>query len=69
MLAVILHITLELLRGGPPDDRESTVGGVLANTLLKVRNPVYSYCFVDCPGYGLTHSGGGGGGGGGYGES
>ena len=37
MLAVVLHLTLELLKGGPPDDRDSTLGGVLANTLLKVQ--------------------------------
>ena len=36
MLAVILHVTLELLTGGPPDNRDSTLGGILANTLLKV---------------------------------
>ena len=36
MLAVILHVTLELLKGSPPEDRDSTLGGILASTLLKV---------------------------------
>ena len=44
MLAVILHITLELLKGGPPDDRDSTLGGLLANTLLKVL--LYTYNLI-----------------------
>ena len=38
MLAVILHLTLELLKDGPPDNRDSTLGGILANALLKVQS-------------------------------
>ena len=45
MLAVILHITLELLRGDPPDDRDSTLGGILANTILKVH---YTHTVTTC---------------------
>ena len=37
MLAVVLHITLELLKGGPPEDRDHTLGGLIVNTLLKVK--------------------------------
>ena len=40
MLAVILHVTLELLRGDPPDDRDSTLGGILANIILKVHTRI-----------------------------
>ena len=36
MLAVVLHVTLDLLKEGPPDNRDSTLGGILASTLLKV---------------------------------
>ena len=43
MLAVILHVTLELLKDGPPDNRDSTLGGILANTLLKVPKPLPVY--------------------------
>lgn len=49
MLAVILHVTLELLTGGPPDNRDSTLGGILANTLLKVLTYCYSLCPCLCP--------------------
>ena len=38
MLAVILHLTLELLKGGPPESRDSTLGDILGNTLLKVKS-------------------------------
>ena len=46
MLAVILHITLELLKGGPPDNRDSTLGGLLASTLLKVQMHIYTYSYT-----------------------
>ena len=38
MLAVILHLTLELLKDGPPEDRDSTLGDLLGATLLKVKS-------------------------------
>ena len=38
MLAVLLHMTQELLKGGPPSELESTLGGNLAGSLLKVHN-------------------------------
>ena len=41
MLAVVLHVTLELLSGGPPDNRDSTLGGLLANLLLKVQSALF----------------------------
>lgn len=44
MLAVILHVTLELLKEGPPDNRDSTLGGILANTLLKVHTVYPGVC-------------------------
>lgn len=36
LLAVLLHLTLELLRGYPPHDRESSLAASLAAMLLKV---------------------------------
>ena len=38
LLSVLLHLTLNLLKGDPPENRDTTLGGNLANTLLKVRN-------------------------------
>ena len=37
LLAVLLHLTLELLRGYPPQDKDSSLAGSLAAVLLKVR--------------------------------
>ncbi len=42
LLAVLLRLTLELLRGDPPEDRETTLGGNLATNLLKVCRSVFS---------------------------
>ena len=36
LLAVLLHLTLELLRGYPPPDKDSSLAGSLAPMLLKV---------------------------------
>ena len=47
MLTVLLHLTLDLLKDGPLDNRDSTVGGILANTLLKVSLRLY-YCSHQC---------------------
>ena len=33
---MLLHLTLELLRGDPPENRDATLGGNLASMLLKV---------------------------------
>ena len=38
LLSVLLHLTLNLLKGDPPENRDTTLGGNLASTLLKVRN-------------------------------
>ncbi len=46
MLAVILHVTLDLLKEGPPDNRDSTLGGILANILMKVH--VHTNCYNLC---------------------
>jgi hypothetical protein len=43
MLAVILHVTLDLLKEGPPDNRDSTLGGILANILMKVYTHTHCY--------------------------
>ena len=36
LLSVLLHLTLHLLKGDPPENRDTTLGGNLASTLLKV---------------------------------
>ena len=36
LLAILLHLTLELLRGYPPHDRDSSLAASLAAMLLKV---------------------------------
>ena len=35
LLSVLLHLTLHLLKGDPPENRDTTLGGNLASTLLK----------------------------------
>ena len=37
LLAVLLHLTQVLVKGEPPANRESTLGGSLARDLIKVR--------------------------------
>ena len=36
LLATLLHLTVELLRGGPPRDRDNSLAANLAAMLLKV---------------------------------
>ena len=36
-LAVLLHLTVHLLRDEPPQNRDSTLGGTLAGPVVKVR--------------------------------
>lgn len=38
---MLLHLTLELLRGDPPENRDATLGGNLASMLLKVGSAHY----------------------------
>ena len=42
---MLLHLTLEVLRGDPPENRDATLGGNLASMLLKVGN-VHYMCFA-----------------------